>query len=223
MGDVVFRPAIAASLLCATALSCTAPEDEPAAPGETESVLLASLPRLRAVEEIRTGSVDDPDVGFSSITGVAVDDDGLVYVFEGQAMEFRVYDPDGTFVRRFARRGEGPGEFEWPPALRPGAVPRLGARLDRREGRPRFPDLPAASGRRPGGAGHPRRRVLSTRPTGGRLRPRGLSYDDPPPPGPPPRPLLRPLPPRSIISMSLRFWRKLRPASIHLGAGTSRR
>jgi hypothetical protein len=71
---------------------------------------------LVTVEEIlRIGSVDDPDYGFTGINGVDVDRDGRIWVFEATDMQFRVYAPDGTLVRRVGGRGEGPGEFRDSP------------------------------------------------------------------------------------------------------------
>ncbi|MGH7574529.1 MAG: hypothetical protein ACREM1_05280 [Longimicrobiales bacterium] len=70
-----------------------------------------ALTPLRLEEELRIGSVDDPDVGFSRIGDVAVDRDGLVYVAETQDLRIRVYDAEGPRVRTIGRAGQGPGEF----------------------------------------------------------------------------------------------------------------
>lgn len=75
------------------------------------------LPRLEAVEELRIGSVEDPESGFSRISGVRVDEDGLVYVLEGGAREVRVYDAAGRRVRTIGGEGDGPGEFRGPFGL----------------------------------------------------------------------------------------------------------
>lgn len=76
-----------------------------------------ALSPLALVEELRIGSLDDPDSGFSAIHGVDVDRDGNVYAFEGQAAQIRVYDPQGRHLRTIGRRGEGPGEFEDSPVF----------------------------------------------------------------------------------------------------------
>jgi hypothetical protein len=75
------------------------------------------LPALETIEELRIGSVDDPDVGFSQIGGVATGKDGLLYVLERVEREIRAYDEGGALVRRFGRGGSGPGEFELPLQL----------------------------------------------------------------------------------------------------------
>lgn len=76
-----------------------------------------TLPVLAAIEELRLGSLTDPDVGFSRIGGVALDHAGNAYVSESQEHHVRVYDPDGVRIRTIGREGEGPGEFLAPEGL----------------------------------------------------------------------------------------------------------
>lgn len=73
---------------------------------------LDSVPRLALHQELRLGSIDDPDYGFSRVGRVAVDADNQLYVYEQLELSIRVYSPDGRLVRRIGRRGHGPGEFE---------------------------------------------------------------------------------------------------------------
>jgi hypothetical protein len=73
------------------------------------------LPRLTVVSTARIGSVDDPDVGFSQLAMVDVDQDGNVYALEAMDNQIRVYASDGHVVRRIGRHGSGPGEFQEPP------------------------------------------------------------------------------------------------------------
>jgi len=75
------------------------------------------LPELALVEELRIGSLEDPELGFSSIGGVAVDAGGRTYVLERQEREIRVYDRDGTRVGTIGGPGSGPGEFESPTSF----------------------------------------------------------------------------------------------------------
>lgn len=57
------------------------------------------------------GAVDGPDeYVLGQVAGVALDEDGRVWVGDTQAKEVRVYDSGGAFVTRFSRDGEGPGE-----------------------------------------------------------------------------------------------------------------
>lgn len=101
------RPCSLASVLLLI-LACTRGE-----PDQRE-LHVANAPEVVAEEELRVGSVDDPDAGFSRIGGVAVDTDGLIYVLESQDRQVRVYDDQGRLVRRIGGEGEGPGEFRSP-------------------------------------------------------------------------------------------------------------
>ena len=75
------------------------------------------LPHIQVEEVFRIGSVDDPDVGFSSIGGVTVDGDESAFVFDRRDVTIRVYDSDGALRTKFGGPGEGPGEFRTPAAL----------------------------------------------------------------------------------------------------------
>lgn len=69
---------------------------------------------LRLVEELRIGSVrgDGPDV-FGDVFSLAVDRNGDIYVADWGANEVRVFNRSGSFLRRLAKEGGGPGEFNW--------------------------------------------------------------------------------------------------------------
>lgn len=72
---------------------------------------VGELPPIELEEELRIGSVEDPDRGFSRIGRVVVDGDE-VFVFESLQREIRVYSAeDGRFLRAMGGEGEGPGEF----------------------------------------------------------------------------------------------------------------
>ena len=92
-------------LLIVTLAACT-PSDE------SDRQTIESLPRLSVAEELRIGSVDDPAAGFTSISHLDLDADGNLYLVENSVPEVRVYDEQGTLLRRFGQRGAGPGEFE---------------------------------------------------------------------------------------------------------------
>ena len=49
---------------------------------------------------------------FGRISAIAADDTRNIYVADRQAREIRVFDPHGTFIDRFGKSGEGPGEFQ---------------------------------------------------------------------------------------------------------------
>jgi hypothetical protein len=48
---------------------------------------------------------------FGDISDIEVDADGRLYVFDRQAQDVRVFNPDGSYVRTIGRSGRGPGEF----------------------------------------------------------------------------------------------------------------
>ena len=54
---------------------------------------------------------------FGNVQSIAVDDSGTLYVLDSQADEIRAFGSDGTFLRTYGRRGEGPGEFSLPVAI----------------------------------------------------------------------------------------------------------
>ena len=63
--------------------------------------------------DLQFGSVegDDPTLIFGDIRGVQAASDGTIYVLDYQAVEVRVFAPDGGYLRTITRRGEGPGEI----------------------------------------------------------------------------------------------------------------
>lgn len=67
-------------------------------------------PSLEVV--LRLGEVDgEPEYQFGLITGINVDEEGRIYIGDSQAQEVRVFDANGTFLRRIGRPGSGPGEL----------------------------------------------------------------------------------------------------------------
>jgi sugar lactone lactonase YvrE len=51
------------------------------------------------------------------LSGVAVEDNGDVYLLDSQLNAIHVYSSNGEFVRTIGREGEGPGEFRGPGGL----------------------------------------------------------------------------------------------------------
>lgn len=67
--------------------------------------------RLRTPVRIGDDPLAEDPYAFGSITGLTVAPGGRIFVADGQAREVRAFSPDGTFLFRFGRSGEGPGEF----------------------------------------------------------------------------------------------------------------
>ncbi len=63
-------------------------------------------------EEMKIGAVEgNPDYQFGQIGFMAVDSQDRLYVLDAQAQEIRVFSPEGEFLQRIGRPGEGPGEL----------------------------------------------------------------------------------------------------------------
>jgi hypothetical protein len=104
----VRRPTTALAVLALVSLGCE--RDRSVDP-------LINVPEWTLTQELRIGSVDDPDYALTQVGGVLAWPDGGVWVVQPRDAEIRVYAPDGTFTRRVGRRGNGPGEFTFPGAI----------------------------------------------------------------------------------------------------------
>lgn len=87
--------------------------------GDTTVIRVAGeAPRLGVQEEVRIGELDGADeYTFGRITDVAVAADGRIYVLDGQALNVRIFAPDGAHLRTFGRSGGGPGELKQPGGM----------------------------------------------------------------------------------------------------------
>ena len=75
--------------------------------------VLSAVPQVPAVKSFEIGAGDGgPDDEFGRIAGIAVTPNGSLYVLDAFRFSVAVYDSSGRFVRRFGRRGGGPGEFQ---------------------------------------------------------------------------------------------------------------
>lgn len=72
--------------------------------------------RWTIVEELRIGEDDGPKQ-FGQLKGLVALGDGRFALLDSQAREVRVFDEDGSHVTTHGRRGEGPGEMEFPNGL----------------------------------------------------------------------------------------------------------
>ena len=106
-----------ASLLALLACSNGAarlPQDVPV----TDSIIridaasVASLPVTTPSPDLQIGPSDAaPLITFGSVTGVAADSVGTIYILDEMSSAVRVFDSKGKHVRTIGRAGSGPGEF----------------------------------------------------------------------------------------------------------------
>ena len=101
----------------ASALTSSPAVHVPASPAQ-EVVDLPDEDRLLAFETEELFSVGGFEAtdwdAFGDVEGVAFDDSGHLYIFDGQVARMFVLDRDGRLVRDFGRQGEGPGELRGP-------------------------------------------------------------------------------------------------------------
>jgi len=76
----------------------------------------------------RRGGEEDDEIFFGTISKFLHDDEGNIYLLDGQLSEIQVFDPSGELLRTIGRQGEGPGEFQngadmfWGPGGQIGVV-----------------------------------------------------------------------------------------------------
>ena len=91
--------------------------------------------RLAEGPILSLGTLEGADeLMFGRIASIARDGDDNLIVADNGAGEIRVFDPGGSHLRTFGRKGEGPGEFQVLSGTWPGADGTVVA-LDRRLGR----------------------------------------------------------------------------------------
>jgi hypothetical protein len=69
-------------------------------------------------DEIIIGGGDDPQTTLSTFAGAAIAKDGSVFLLDMTDCRVLAFTAAGKFLRSFGRRGQGPGEFEWPMIIR---------------------------------------------------------------------------------------------------------
>lgn len=57
---------------------------------------------------------DNEEVFFGEVAAVISDEQGWIYVLDGQQCQVQVFDPDGKHLRTLSREGDGPGEVRHP-------------------------------------------------------------------------------------------------------------
>lgn len=72
---------------------------------------IATLEPLLSLGEAGVAAGEPSPEEFGRVRSVVSDAGGQVFVADGQALEIRVFGPDGSFIRRLGREGGGPGEM----------------------------------------------------------------------------------------------------------------
>jgi hypothetical protein len=72
---------------------------------------LGQPPQWELEPVLRLGALEGGPEEFGRIRSLLADGAGRIYVAETMTNEVRVFSPEGTHVRTFGRRGQGPGEF----------------------------------------------------------------------------------------------------------------
>ena len=67
--------------------------------------------RLELVEELRIGSLDDPQYNLSRVGDVRIGSGGEIYVWQGMVHRMFVFGPNGRRMDDIGAPGAGPGEF----------------------------------------------------------------------------------------------------------------
>lgn len=84
--------------------------------------------RVELRELWQRGGETDEEIFFGTIAEFLHDQDGNIYLLDGQLSEIQVFDPAGELLRTIGRQGEGPGEFQngadmfWGPGGQIGVV-----------------------------------------------------------------------------------------------------
>jgi hypothetical protein len=79
---------------------------------------LSKTPVLELEEDLSIGGPDaQGDDAFGQARQVVADDAGTMYVLDEQASDVKVFDASGKYLRTIGRKGQGPGELEFPMTL----------------------------------------------------------------------------------------------------------
>ncbi len=69
-------------------------------------------------EELSIGEAEGrEEYMFSQIRSIAVDDTERIYVLEARESQVKVFDQNGSYIRSIGRKGQGPGELDFPLSL----------------------------------------------------------------------------------------------------------
>lgn len=103
--------------------------------GDRSSEALSDVPEIElAALPLIGADAGQAEVGFGSIADLEIGSDGSLFVLDDMNRTILVFDEEGTLLRTFGGRGQGPGELERPSDLLWGPDGRLWV-VDSRNGR----------------------------------------------------------------------------------------
>lgn len=69
-------------------------------------------------EELSIGEAEGrKEYMFSQLGNIAVDDEENIYVLDTKEFHIKVFDKDGEYLRTFCKKGQGPGELNFPSSV----------------------------------------------------------------------------------------------------------
>jgi len=75
---------------------------------------IAGLELVRKIGEMEP---EDERYMFQDPLSIDRDDNGCLYILDNKACTIKKFDPNGQYISEFGRRGQGPGEFEYPGTI----------------------------------------------------------------------------------------------------------
>ena len=69
---------------------------------------------LSLKEELVLGKTGNEETMLLDPRRLDIDQTGNIYIIDSKAVQIKVYDPQGNFIRAIGKRGQGPGEFQRP-------------------------------------------------------------------------------------------------------------
>jgi len=79
---------------------------------------LYKTPVLELKEDLSIGGPEaQGDSALDQVRQFLVDDAGTIYVLDQQAAQVKVFDASGKYLRTIGRKGQGPGELEYPMTM----------------------------------------------------------------------------------------------------------
>jgi sugar lactone lactonase YvrE len=83
-------------------------------PGKWGKTPAVALQPVRVLGDVDS---DDEAIAFHMPSGLAIDDQGRLYVLDSGNHRVQVFSPEGKYLKTIGRKGQGPGEFFMPSSI----------------------------------------------------------------------------------------------------------